>query len=84
MRKMQEAADEGKVGKILKMITGNRPPFSLDCSRVGEKNITDAWEPQINGVVTTLKTTIEHLEKRGHAVKVVHPGMFKLTVPLQP
>ena len=44
MRKMQEAADEGKVGKILKMITGNRPPFSLDCIRVGEKNITDATE----------------------------------------
>lgn len=45
---------------------------------------TDAWEPQINGVVTTLKTTIKHLEKRGYDVKVVHPGMFKLTVPLQP
>ena len=45
---------------------------------------TDAWEPQINGVVTTLKTTIKHLEKRGYDVKVVHPGMFKVTVPLQP
>lgn len=45
---------------------------------------TDAWEPQINGVVTTLKTTISHLEKRGFTVNVVHPGMFKLTVPLQP
>lgn len=51
------------------------------------KNITiftDAWDPQINGVVTTLKTTIKHLEKRGYDVKVVHPGMFKVTVPLQP
>jgi glycosyltransferase involved in cell wall biosynthesis len=45
---------------------------------------TDAWEPQINGVVTTLKTTIKHLESREHEVKVVHPGLFKLTVPLQP
>ena len=45
---------------------------------------TDAWDPQINGVVTTLKTTIKHLEKLGHTVEVVHPGMFKLTVPLQP
>ena len=45
---------------------------------------TDAWEPQINGVVTTLKTTIKHLERRGYVVKVVHPGMFKVTVPLQP
>ena len=45
---------------------------------------TDAWEPQINGVVTTLKTTIKHLESRGYTVNVVHPGLFKLTVPLQP
>jgi len=45
---------------------------------------TDAWEPQINGVVTTLKTTVKHLESRGHNVEVVHPGLFKVTVPLQP
>jgi glycosyltransferase involved in cell wall biosynthesis len=45
---------------------------------------TDAWDPQINGVVTTLKTTIKHLENRGHTVKVVHPGLFKMTIPLQP
>ena len=45
---------------------------------------TDAWEPQINGVVTTLKTTISHLEKRGFTVNIVHPGLFKFTVPLQP
>jgi len=45
---------------------------------------TDAWDPQINGVVTTLKVTIEHLKKRGYDVHVVHPGLYKLTVPLQP
>jgi glycosyltransferase involved in cell wall biosynthesis len=45
---------------------------------------TDAWDPQINGVVTTLKTTIKHLEKRGYEVRVVHPGLFKLSIPLQP
>lgn len=45
---------------------------------------TDAWDPQINGVVTTLKTTVAHLESRGYAVKVIHPGLYKLTVPLQP
>ena len=45
---------------------------------------TDAWDPQINGVVTTLKTTVKHLESRGHIIKVVHPGLYKLTVPLQP
>jgi glycosyltransferase involved in cell wall biosynthesis len=45
---------------------------------------TDAWNPQINGVVTTLKTTVEHLEKREYDVKVIHPGLFKMTIPLQP
>jgi len=45
---------------------------------------TDAWDPQINGVVTTLKTTVKHLERRGYDVKVVHPGLFKMTIPLQP
>jgi glycosyltransferase involved in cell wall biosynthesis len=51
------------------------------------KNITiftDAWDPQINGVVTTLKTTVDHLKLRGYQVTVVHPGLYKLTVPLQP
>ena len=45
---------------------------------------TDAWEPQINGVVTTLRTTIDHLQRLGHRVEIVHPAMFKVTVPLQP
>lgn len=45
---------------------------------------TDAWDPQINGVVTTLKTTIAHLERRGWTVNVVHPNLYKLTIPLQP
>jgi len=45
---------------------------------------TDAWDPQINGVVTTLKTTIAIMEKRGWEVNVIHPGLYKLTVPLQP
>lgn len=45
---------------------------------------TDAWDPQINGVVTTLKTTVQHLQKLGHEVKIIHPGLYKLTIPLQP
>jgi glycosyltransferase involved in cell wall biosynthesis len=38
--------------------------------------ITDAWEPQTNGVVTTLKQVIPHLNGRGVEVVVVHPGEF--------
>jgi len=44
--------------------------------------VTDAWTPQINGVVVTLKNTIEELEKRGHRVSLIHPGMFRFTFPL--
>ena len=38
--------------------------------------ITDAWKPQINGVVTTLTTLVDSLREEGHAVSLVHPGMF--------
>ncbi len=39
--------------------------------------ITDAWEPQTNGVVTTLKQVSSHLERRGMAVSILHPGQFR-------
>ena len=45
---------------------------------------TDAWDPQINGVVTTLKATIAELKKRSYDVTVIHPDLFNLKVPLQP
>lgn len=39
--------------------------------------ITDAWFPQVNGVVRSLATTIEYLRARGITVEVVHPGLFR-------
>jgi glycosyltransferase involved in cell wall biosynthesis len=42
--------------------------------------VTDAWEPQINGVVTTLSRTRDSLERSGHDVTVVSPDAFR-TVP---
>jgi len=42
--------------------------------------VTDAWEPQVNGVVRTLKQTKIELEKMGHEVDVLTPLEFK-TVP---
>ena len=42
---------------------------------------TDAWEPQVNGVVRTLTRTIAELRGMGHTVDVVSPDQFK-TVPL--
>ena len=42
--------------------------------------VTDAWSPQINGVVVTLTNTIAELEKAGHVVSVISPDGFR-TVP---
>ena len=38
---------------------------------------TDAWVPQTNGVVTTLKATIESLRQLGHEVHVISPDRFR-------
>lgn len=37
---------------------------------------TDAWHPQVNGVVRTLATTVEHVAARGHEVMLVTPNQF--------
>jgi len=42
---------------------------------------TDAWEPQVNGVVRTLTRVVQELQGMGHTVEVIHPGQFK-TFPL--
>ena len=39
--------------------------------------ITDAWKPQVNGVVTTLGKIGEGLEQLGHEVRFVTPQKFK-------
>ncbi len=39
--------------------------------------ITDAWRPQINGVVTTLQKTCEHLRGFGHVVESFTPEQFR-------
>ncbi|AOY01671.1 glycosyltransferase family 1 protein [Jeongeupia sp. USM3] len=38
--------------------------------------VTDAWEPQVNGVVRTLKQTRRELEKLGHSVELITPQDF--------
>ena len=39
--------------------------------------LTDAWEPQVNGVVRTWQHVIEESAARGVEFCVIHPGMFK-------
>ena len=41
---------------------------------------TDAWHPQVNGVVRSLSTTVDGLRRRGHDVTVIEPSRF-WTVP---
>src|SRR4249919_215937 len=67
-----------------------RPAISLrwrgEAAIVGRGNrmriliVTDAWDPQVNGVVRTLKTTRRELERLGHEVELLTPTGFR-TVP---
>jgi len=43
--------------------------------------VTDAWHPQVNGVVTTLTRTIAELEAMGHELRVISPDGHR-TLPL--
>lgn len=42
--------------------------------------VTDAWAPQVNGVVRTLTKTCEDLTRLGHQIEVIGPDRFR-TVP---
>ncbi|HVI91773.1 MAG TPA: glycosyltransferase family 1 protein [Dongiaceae bacterium] len=42
--------------------------------------VSDAWTPQVNGVVRTLGRTIAELQALGHAVNIISPGDFR-TLP---
>ena len=47
--------------------------------------VTDAWEPQVNGVVRTLKMTRRELERRGHIVEIISPlGFRSIPCPTYP
>jgi len=39
--------------------------------------VTDAWEPQVNGVVRTLQSVRVELEKAGDEVHIISPDMFR-------
>ena len=42
--------------------------------------VTDAWFPQINGVVRTISRTCDELARKGHDVRVIGPDQFH-TIP---
>src|SRR5579875_3353733 len=39
--------------------------------------VTDAWSPQVNGVVRTLQSVRRELEARGREVHVLSPDLFR-------
>ena len=44
--------------------------------------ITDAWQPQINGVVRTYEHLADELVRLGHVVKIIGPQDFPWRMPL--
>ena len=57
-------------------------------SRAGRLHIaivTDAWDPQINGVVMTWRYVVHHLRAMGHTVEVISPaGSVTVPAPTEP
>jgi len=46
---------------------------------------TDAWEPQVNGVVRTLTRTVAECRAMGHEVEVIEPSQFRtIAAPTYP
>ncbi|MDE2297105.1 MAG: glycosyltransferase, partial [Burkholderiales bacterium] len=39
--------------------------------------VTDAWQPQVNGVVTTLLELVAGLSERGHEIVLIEPRGFR-------
>lgn len=39
--------------------------------------VTDAWRPQMNGVVRTLEATMDYLQSVGHDVTLITPAAFR-------
>ncbi len=39
--------------------------------------VSDAWSPQVNGVVTSLQALISELRGLGHQVKLLSPADFR-------
>lgn len=44
--------------------------------------VSDAWQPQVNGVVRTYEHLSEELSNMGHDVQVIGPSAFPLRLPM--
>lgn len=65
-------------------------PETLDAEASGDDErrgmrimlVTDAWEPQVNGVVRTLSRVVQECREMGHEVEVIEPTSGFRTMPL--
>jgi len=72
-----------KIGSTVGRLTRPRQRFRMPNGREGLRVIiaTDAWKPQLNGVVRTLDTLGQILSRFGNEVRYITPNEFK-SVPL--
>jgi glycosyltransferase involved in cell wall biosynthesis len=79
----------GAISKLAAMSTGTAkhlPAKGVSAKKVSDRGcriliVTDAWPPQVNGVVRTIRATGEELAALGHHVHFVTPEN-QTTVPL--
>ncbi|MEM1380339.1 MAG: glycosyltransferase family 1 protein [Pseudomonadota bacterium] len=67
------------IGGKVRNVTRPKQKFQMPNSEAGLKIViaTDAWKPQLNGVVTTLDTLGQILTKAGNQVLYITPQDFK-------
>ncbi|HXI87351.1 MAG TPA: hypothetical protein VNH64_07825, partial [Parvularculaceae bacterium] len=72
-----------RIGSGVGRLTRPRQRFQMPSSQGGLRIIiaTDAWKPQLNGVVRTLDTLGEILSRFGNEVRYITPNEFR-SVPL--
>ena len=72
-----------RIGAGVARLTRAKQKFQMPNPESGLKIViaTDAWKPQLNGVVTTLDTLGRILEAKGNQVKYITPLDFK-SVPM--
>ncbi|MEM9422881.1 MAG: hypothetical protein AAF986_10340, partial [Pseudomonadota bacterium] len=72
-----------KIGGTVRRLTSPRQKFSMPNPQSGLKVViaTDAWKPQLNGVVTTLDTLGRILTGFGNEVLYITPQDFH-SVPM--
>ena len=67
-----------RIGRIFRR---RRPEDTNPTTGLRVLIVTDAWKPQVNGVVRTLDTLGKHLSHLGNEVRYITPDMFR-SVPM--